>query len=270
MADDKSIPDVDLSSVKAELEAEATENTDLGQFKNAEDLLKSYKEIQGAFTKVSQENKSLKDGGNDEEVQRLQAELASTKEQLELINLQPQAAQSPATKDFDESWMENPEATIDQRVAKQVALARIDDVLGEEDVKNPEEFQERMAYVNMLASNPQYANLGKTAAGVKRLFKEADKLRGQQLQQNSKKSLEHIFGEPLTDEHLAKLKKVVIGETKPKTKTNDAYMPEGSTSTKSGSDTEQVQDSETRQRDSVEKGDVDGVLDAIFGDILAE
>jgi hypothetical protein len=269
MADDKSIPDVDLTPIKADLEAEVAENTetDLGQFKSAEDLLASYKEIQGAFTRVSQENKSLKDGGNPEEVQRLQAELNATKEQLELINLQP--AQNIATKDFDESWMENPEATIDQRVAKQVALARIDDVLGEEDVKNPEEFQERMAYVNMLASNPQYANLGKTAAGVRRLFKEADKLRGQQLQQNSKKSLEHIFGEPLTDEHLAKLKTMVIGGTKPKTKTNDAYMPDGSTSTKSGAEADQNQDNSEAIDESVEKGDVDGVLDGMFKDILA-
>jgi hypothetical protein len=258
--------DVDLTPIKADLEAETT---NLGQFKNAEDLLKSYKEIQGAFTKVSQENKSLKDGGNDEEVQRLQAELNATKEQLELINLQPQAAQSPATKDFDESWMENPEATIDQRVAKQLALARIDDVLAEEDLNNPQEFQERMAYVNQLASNPQYANLGKTPAGVRRLFKEADKLRSQQLKQNSRKSLEHIFGEPLTDEHLARLKATVIGETKTKT-SKDAYMPDTSTSTKSGSESDAERNSNAVISESVNKGDVDGVLNEMFKDISAE
>jgi hypothetical protein len=267
MAEDTSgIPDVDLTPVKADIEKES----DLGQFKTADDLLKSYKEIQGAFTKVSQENADLKKGqGDPAEMQRLQTELGSLREQLELANLQPPAPVA-GQKDFDESWMENPEATIDQRVAKQVALARIDDVLAEEDANNPQEFQERMAYVNMLASNPQYANLGKTAAGVKRLFKEADKLRTQQLMSNSKKTLENIFGEPLTDEHLANIKELVIGKTKTNKNTTDAYMPEGSTSTKSGSDTDQKEDSDTRQRKSVEKGDVDGVLDAIFGDILAE
>ena len=266
---DESIPDVDLSPVKAELEAETN---DLGQFGAADDpvavgnLLKSYKEIQGAFTKVSQENKSLKDG-NPEEVQRLQAELDAAKGQLEMVNLQP--APHRVAKDFDESWMENPEATIDQRVATQLALARIDDVLAEEDVKNPGEFQERMSYVNMLATKPQNAHLGKTPAGVRVLFKEADKLRSQQLQQNSRKSLEHIFGEPLTDEHLAKLKTMVIGDGKTKFKQNDAYMPDGSTSTKSAPESDSDKENSGAIKEAVKKGDVDGVLDEMFNDISA-
>ena len=65
------IPDADLSSVKADLEKQ-----DLGQFTSTEDLLASYKEIQAAFTRVSQENKSLKDQTVDSAaIDQLKAEL---------------------------------------------------------------------------------------------------------------------------------------------------------------------------------------------------
>jgi len=261
------IPDVDLTPIKAELEAQ-TKETDLGQFKTAEDLLKSYKEIQGAFTRVSQENKDLKkEGANPEQVAALQAELESLKEQQELSQFE--ASQSTGdSKSFDESWMESPEKTIDQRVAEQVNLSRINDVLAEEDAANPGEFQERYAYVNHLSQNPKYANLARSAVGVKRLFKEADKLREQNLVQNSRKALEHVFGETLDEEHLAKLKKVVFGE-KQTNQSNDAYMPDGSTSTQSAADQNQKQDVSAEIRESVNKGDVDGVLDTMFKDIVA-
>jgi hypothetical protein len=244
--------------------SDANNDTDLGQFKTAEDLLKSYKEIQGAFTKVSQENKALKDGADPEELQRLQAELNETKQQLELLNLQP--AQNPATKDFDESWMENPEATIDQRVASGIRMESINAVLRKEKGKNATEYAERYAYADLLSREKQYAGYGDTAEGVEYLFEEADKRRSQVLQQNSRKSLEHIFGEPLTDEHLAKLKTMVIGE-KETNKQTDAYMPDTSTSTKSGADQNQNKDGID---DAVSKGDVDGVIDGVFKNILAE
>ena len=239
---------------------------DLGQFKTAEDLLKSYKEIQGAFTRVSQENKTLAE--QSAEMQSLKEELDSLKEQQQLASFQP--PNQSRQRDFDESWMESPEDTINQRVAEQVNLARIEEVIQAEDLDNPAEFQERYAYVDALAKNPKYAPLARTAAGVKRLFKEADKLRKEQLKNNSRKALEHVFGETLDEEHLAKLKKVVFGDKSTSTKTNnDAYMPDGSTSTKSAADSEAVRNSDARVNAAVEKGDVDGVLDAIFDDIRA-
>ena len=48
------------------------DDLDLGQFKNTKDLLKSYKEIQGWATRISQENKAYKD------------EIAHLKDQVEL------------------------------------------------------------------------------------------------------------------------------------------------------------------------------------------
>jgi hypothetical protein len=272
MAKDTSgIPDVDLTPVKSDLQAQADDKTsDLGQFKTAEDLLASYKEIQGAFTKVSQENKALKDGnGSPEKLAELQAELDTMKEQQELSQFQAPQPDGTGPKSFDESWMENPEKTIDQRIAEGVALAGINEVLADEDAANPGEFQERYAYVNHLSQNPKYAALAKTGAGVKRLFQEADKLREQNLVQSSRKALENVFGEPLDEEHLAKLKKVVFGDKKQTTKQTDAYMPDGSTSTKSAADSDSDQDSNGVIKEAVNKGDMDGVLDEIFKDISA-
>jgi hypothetical protein len=263
-SDVSGIPDVDLSSVKADLEGQATEEKglDLGQFKSAEDLLKSYKEIQGAFTKVSQENKTLAEQVS--ETQRLKEELDNLRQQQELSSYN---TPTQTQKGFDESWMEDPEKTIAQTVQEQLNLARINDVLESEEAKSPQEFQERYAYADMLARNPQYANLSKTPAGVKRLFKEADKLREQQLKSSSSKALEHLFGETLDEEKIAKLKRAVFGDTN--NQTNDAYMPDTSTSTKSGSDVGQNRNQGAHVDDAANRGDVDGVLDEMFKDILA-
>ena len=56
----------------------AEEKVDLGQFKKPEDLLKSYKEIQGYTTKVAQENKAL------------QEKLTAYEQQLQMIQMQQQ------------------------------------------------------------------------------------------------------------------------------------------------------------------------------------
>jgi len=263
------IPDVDLGPVKADLEENQKDDEkglDLGQFKTAEDLLKSYKEIQGAFTKVSQENKGLAEQAAA--TQQLKDELDSLRQQQELSSYS--APSHNQQKSFDESWMENPEQTIAQQVTEQLNLARINDVLESEDVSNPSEFQERYAYVDMLARNPQYAPLAKTPAGIKRLFKEADKLRESNLKNTLGKALSFLNdGNPLSEEQLAKAKKTLFGGIEQINQTNqnnDAYMPDGSTSTKSGADQNQVSNEIS---ESASKGDVDGVLDGIFKNILA-
>lgn len=264
--DTDGLPDVDLSPITADLEAAEEPGLDLGQFKTAQDLLKSYKEIQGAFTKVSQENKGLAEQAAA--TQQLKDELDSLRQQQELSSYN--APTQNQQKSFDESWMENPEQTIAQQVQEQLNLARINDVLESEDVSNPSEFQERYAYVDMLARNPQYAPLAKTPAGVKRLFKEADKLRESNLKNTLGKALSFLNdGNALSEEQLAKAKKTLFGETKQTNQNNDAYMPDGSTSTKSGSDQNQNQDSSVPIREAVKKGDVDGVLDEMFKDLMA-
>lgn len=245
-------------NVSPEKDKNETEQApDLGQFKTVDDLLKSYKEIQGAFTRVSQSNKEY------------EQRMAELEERLSVLSEQQKAPVANTNKSFDESWMENPEMTIDQRVEMKLNMARIEDVLAEEDAKNPEEFQDRYQWADMLAKNPQYAALSRTPAGVRKLFQMGDKLRKEQLIKSSKKALEHIFGEDLDEDKLAKVRELVTGKKK-STNTNDAYMPDVSTSTKSAADSESKPGKQARLSEKVAKGDVDGVLSEMFQNILAE
>jgi hypothetical protein len=261
------LSNLDLSAVTQELEVKqdkepvkeetkSTEEYDLGQFKNPKDLLKSYKEIQAAFTRVTQENKSTK------------AQIAELKDQVELsraaVSRQPQEPQ----KRFDEAFVENPEAAIQQQITRTVVTSRIAEVLEEEAEKNRDEFNERYAYAQHVAQ--QYPQLSVTPAGVKKLFQYGDKLRQDNLKKNASKALESIFGEPLAEEEIAKLRKMVKGDKAIKNNNqSDAYMPDTSTSNRSGSDSNKP-DSEHKQKEAAEKGDVDGVIDAMFKSILAE
>jgi len=258
MADDTGIPDVDLG-----------DKPDLGQFKTPEDLLKSYKEIQAAFTRVSQENKTLKEqGGNPEKVAQLEQELASMREEAELMRLQSQtpANTQQGPRSFDESWMESPEATIDQRVNEKLIQARIQDALDAEESKNRVEYPERYKMADALAT--RYPQLAKTPKGVHKLFEMADEMRKHQMKETSKKTLEYLLGENPSEEQLAKFKELLTGNKKSKKTNNDAYMPDSSTSTMSSADTESKSDIR-RMEKAAESGDVDGVLGEMFKDILA-
>ena len=277
MADDISgLPDVDLSGVVSDLESQHQDKEpaatkapdtelDLGQFKNPKDLLKSYKEIQGAFTRVTQENKATK-----EELAALRAEAAALKEQQELARYSNPSSQGTPKK-FDDAWMDDPEQAIAQKVAEQVNLARIQDVLEQEDFKDHASFQERYSYVNMLSQNPQYAHLSRTAGGVKKLFEIGDKLRTEQLKKSAGIALESIFGEPLGPEEINRLKTLVKGsKTSTQTPNTNAYMPDIDTSTMTGAEQNQKPSYDTKMTEAVKKGDVDGTIDALFEGILAE
>ena len=269
MSDTSGIPDVDLSGVKDQLEQEASteRTTDLGQFKTQEDLLKAYKELQGAFTRVSQENKALKEhGGNSDRVAELEAQLESMREEAELMRLQGQPQANTGQKSFDESWMQSPEATIDERVQAQLAIARINDVLEDENMKNPEEYPQRYKEADALAT--RYPQLAKTPQGVRKLFKMADEIRNRSMRQMSAKTLEYLFGETPSEEQLAKLKEFVVGGKKSNKSNNDAYMPDSSTSTRRSADDDATAD-KRRMEKAAESGDVDGVLGEMFRDILA-
>jgi len=274
MADDtKGLPDVDLSGVVADLEAqnqdkEPKQDQEIkDQFKDDEARKKAYKELQGFSTKVSQENKALK-----ERLAALEAQFSATKEQQDLLKFQLPPVQQQ-NKNFDDIWMENPENAIRQKVMEQVNLSRIEEVLQDEEGKNQEEFQERYAYADMLAKNPQYAHLAKTPAGIRKLFELGDKLRTERLKTSFRKSLELGFGEPVTDEEIAKFKTIIKGNQQTNNQTNNnanAYMPDSSTSTMTGAGQNQGNDASAKIREAANKGDLDGVLNEMFTDILAE
>jgi len=277
MADEiQGLPDVDLTPVINDIEKTASEQKpetteskqapaeelDLGQFKNPKDLLKSYKEIQAAFTRVTQENKSHKEK---------ELELAQLREQVELLRSSANRPihQEPQ-KRFDEAFVENPEAAIQQQITRTVMTSRIAEVLEDEADKNREDFNERYAYAQQVAQ--QYPQLATSPTGVKKLFQFGDKLRQDALKKNASKALESIFGEPLNDEEISKLRKMVKGD-KAIAKTNnnsDAYMPDTSTSTRKGNDTDNRSTPDHELKEAVEQGDVDGAIAAIFKRQLAD
>jgi len=244
--------------------AEEEKELDLGQFKTPEDLLKSYKEIQAAFTKVSQENKALKEKGDDpERVAQLEAELNQMREEAEMLRLQSAPQNTQQSRSFDESWMESPEATIDQRVEQKLAIARINDVLLEEESKNPNEYPERYKIADALAT--KHPQIAKTPQGVRMLFQMADKMREKSMREMSKKTMEFLREEyPDFDKFLKRKDK------KESKQDNDAYMPDGSTSTRLGADANTDANKRNRISEAVERGDVDGVLSGVFQDLMAE
>lgn len=229
---------------------------DLAQFKNPKDLLKSYKEIQGVFTKASQENKTLKE------------QLASLNERLELASLQAAPTVTHQTKSFDEMFVENPQQAIDVAVEQKMHFARIADVLESEEGKNPEEFQERYAVAMHLKQS--YPQLTQSAAGVKKLFELGDKLRIANARKNADRIIKMTFGE---DIDIAKfrdlIKKDGTPDQTPKINKNLAYMPDTSgnrirTGTDTGRNT-----IDTHINDAAEKGDIDSVITNVFKKALS-
>ena len=93
-------------------------------------------------------------------------------------------------------------------------------------------------------------------------------MRKHQMKETSKKTLEYLLGENPTEEQLAKFKELLTGNKKTKKSNNDAYMPDDSTSTKSGADTDQNLANDHID-EAVQRGDVDGVLDGVFKNILS-
>lgn len=234
--------------------AEVKENFDLGQFKNPKDLLKSYKEIQGYTTKVAQENKAL------------QEQLAQIQEQMRLMSMnyqQPQAPQAPA-QDFDTQFINNPKQAIDnvvnQKVAETIRTMTVQDVLVEENAKNPQEFNERYAFA--MQARQMYPHLVNSGAGVRMLFQVGDKMRTDAMKRNAEKSVKMLFGE---DVDFQKFSALVKKDQQPDNNQGKdlAYMPDSTGAFRTGTESGQVNFDKSIS-DAVGKGDVDTVLDGIF------
>lgn len=236
------------------------DDVDWGQFKNPKDLLKSYKEIQGFTTRVSQENKQLK-----EELQRL-------KEDAELRQFQvPQQAQPQQQKNFEQLFVENPEQAIELKAAQIANTQRIAEVLEEKEMENPAEFHKRFAYVKMLSQNPQYRPLSDTPRGVRKLFEIADKARKDDLRNGAQESLKELLGE---DVDLEKFKALIKKDqatqiTNPPANPLNAYMPQTGMSTRTGADTDaQLSELERAKQEAVKTGDVQKVAGVLLKQAL--
>jgi len=159
---------------------------------------------------------------------------------------------------------------IEAKIDRTVAIREIAGVLEDEADKNRNEFQERYAYAQYVSR--EYPQLARTPRGVRKLFELGDKLRTENMKRNAGKALESIFGEPLGAEEITRLRTLVKGDkaiTQQNYQTN-AYMPETSTSIKSGSDQNRNPTYEMELKESVEKGDVDGTIAALFKKQMAE
>ena len=233
----------------------AQPRNELGQFKTSDDLLKGYKEIQGAFTRMAQEKKQTEE------------QLAQLQEQLDLMRYrQPVVTQQapPQGKNFDSQFIENPEQAVttiaQQTVRQQIHTARLAEVLEDEQAKNPQEYQERLAYATQLSQ--QYPQLAVSAPGVKKLFEMADKYRKVEYQKRGMEFVRAVVGE---DVDFEKFKSLVKKDQSAQTQQiNNAYMPDTTTSNRTGTEPDKTNAHEAEIQNAVNKGDIDGVLNGLF------
>lgn len=220
---------------------------DLAQFKNEDDLLASYKNLQGAYTKTSQQNKNL-----EAKITELQEQISLSRDTS--INMQPDPA-------FDDTFGEN----AGQSIHTAILTSRIAEILEEIQDANPDEFQERYAYAQGIVR--QHPHLGRTPGGIRKAFRAGDKLREDTLKSSASKSLQYLG---LDMEDVEIIKEMRKGRKPTNNNNSDAYMPDTSTSTMHTSQTDRKPDTNAAINEAVQKGDVDGVLDNMFKTILAE
>lgn len=234
------------TQVTPDPQSAAPDKANLGQFKTAEDLMKAYKEIQGAFTKVSQENKSLQD---------------QLRQTVELARVsQPPPQQQP--QDFDTMFINNPQAAIQAVVGQSMRTQAIESVLMEEEAKNPEEFRERYNYA--MAARQMYPQLTSSTAGVKKLFEIGDGMRENDLKRNADKALRKMLGDDLDYE---KFKALVKKDQSPNNN-NLAYMPDTSGAFRTGTEPGKPPSHDQAIQDAVQKGDSGAVIQNLFAKAL--
>jgi hypothetical protein len=230
--------------------------------------LKSYKEIQGFTTRVSQENKE-----KTKAIEELQAKLSQLQEDAELRQYQASVPPQASNRSFEEMFIENPEQAITAKAMEIANTQRITEVLEEKRFENPEDFQERMAYIQMLTQQPQYNRLQYSPKGVQKLFEIADKTRAQMLTKKAHESLKALFGD---DVDLDKLKALARKDGTQTTNNQSttanplhAYMPDSGTSYRTGQDVNMnVNDLERRKHEAIAAGDADTVAGAILKQAL--
>jgi hypothetical protein len=265
MKDDKGIQKPDEPAVEPTPDASKDDNLDLGQFKNPQDMLKSYKEIQGAFTRTTQELKEIK-----EQNEKL-------KEQADISQYRPTQNYSNVDSniDFDELIVQDPRKAIESVNESSYKKMRIAEVLEEMQEEDPKAFQRRYGFAHVLSQNPKYSHLGNSPTGIKKLFKLGDQLREEETKNSASKTLEALLGGPVDEQKIAKFRKFMGTEDKQKqqsTQLGNVYMPDTSDTYRPGPDTQTdlKREFSDKARKAEQDGDIDGVIEAAFGKALAE
>jgi hypothetical protein len=263
------IADQSQQQVQAPVEGQApTQMTDeevLAQFKSTKDLLKSYKEIQGFTTRVSQENKE-----KAKVIEELNGRLNKLQEEMEIRSYQAPQPMNQPQKTFEELFIENPEAAITMKANQIATVQRITEVAQEEYTKNPNEYRAREDWVKRIAQDPKYQHLGQSPQGVRKLFEMADTARKQTLQRTAQESLKVLFGDDVDIEALkAQFKKKDATPTNPQTNTLNAYMPNTNTSTRTGADiSSNMNDLERQKQEAIKNKDPFAVAGALLRQAL--
>lgn len=264
------IPNVDLSPIVNQLRQETNEakpeqkpaGVESTPFKKEEDLVKGYKEIQGFATKVSQENKALK-----EEMARLQ-------EERNIANIRPVNA-TPSMGEFDvNTLIDKPREVISSVIQEQLIIKDTAEILEEEINKvngNTVVFQNKYNVVRQISNDPRYSHLTKSKAGVRKMFEMAGKYMEQSMKTNARQALETLIGGPVDDEGMAKFSEMIRSKKQQQQtsqQANNAYMPEVTMGTHTVEN--QKISVDTDIKNAVDKGDVDAVLQGLFKKALAK
>lgn len=240
---------------------------DLAQFKNPRDMLKSYKEIQGAFTKMTEENKSL-----STKITEYEKTLQQMRDEIEIYKVKTEFSPpasigeppdvSPQLREYlGDEGMSALERLIERKTVNQLTTLRIVDVLNEEEGRDREDFQERLAYMYQVAN--QYPQLKATPEGVRKLFQLGDKLREERTKRLTDKAIKAVLGDDVDIERMKQTFKR-SGASTVQTSTNLAYMPETTGSVRTGAEAETGKDYEDRVHEAAKTGDVDSVLNLLF------
>ena len=238
-----------------EPQPETTETQGDQTFKTFEDAIEGYRNVQGAYTKSTQENKELRE------------EMAQIQEQMSLMQFhQPQAQAQPQPQDFDSQYIQDPEKAIEskvsQSVAEQVQQAQVATALNELQVENPAEFNERYHYAQVVSKD--YPQLVTSPAGVKKLFEMGDKRRVEDMRRNAQQSINLLFGGNVD---MDKLQQLVEKNPQPQTQdTNQAYMPDTTQSTGPTPGPE----AGTTIAKAVQEGDIDTVIEETLRQALED
>jgi hypothetical protein len=244
-------------------QAQQTPEVDWAQFKNKdgslnhEALLKSYKEIQGAYTKTTQERKALQ-----ESFEQFQRQIQEQQEIAQLSAI-PQRPTQP-TDDFDSRFIQDPkaavESVVEQRVAARLLQSQIEGVLMQEEAKDPSVFQEKYSIAMQLRN--RFPQLTQSPMGVQKLMQMADQVRKENLIKQTHRAAQMLFGD---DVDIEKLRSLARKTPNIQNNTNLAYMPDTSSSNRTGAESgAHIVGRDAAIQDAVGKGDVDSVLANVF------
>ena len=240
-----------------------TDEEVLAQFKSTKDLLKSYKEIQGYTTRVSQENKALKD-----KTAELEENLKQLKEEIEIRNYQAPAQQQQGNqKTFEELFVENPEQALEMKAMQVANTQRVAEVLEEEKLANPSKFSERVKEMReLLSDNPQMRPLSYSPKGVKKLFEFADKSLKEKVAKRAREFMDFLTEQGIDIRTLAN------NSTQTQTTTAnplDAYMPTTRTTTRTGADVDiPLNELERAKQEAIKTGDASKVAGVLIKQAL--